>query len=183
MSRIIAGSRRRPAAGHAAAATGPGRPPTGSARRCSPRSRPGPAPRPAGRAALAGLAFCDLYAGSGAVGLEAASRGAAPVLLVEADADGRVTGRNVVDLGLAADVRSERVEQLVRRPAGRGYDVVFADPPYELDAAALDDQSRPARRRTAGWPPDGLLVRRALPADGRAATGRVLSTELAPQLR
>ena len=33
--------------------------------------------------ALAGLAFCDLYAGSGAVGLEAASRGAHPVLLVE----------------------------------------------------------------------------------------------------
>jgi 16S rRNA (guanine966-N2)-methyltransferase len=34
---------------------------------------------------LAGLAFCDLYAGSGAVGLEAASRGASPVLLVERD--------------------------------------------------------------------------------------------------
>src|SRR6187200_3360511 len=45
----------------------------------------------AGRAAepveqsLAGLAFCDLYAGSGAVGLEAASRGAYPVLLIERD--------------------------------------------------------------------------------------------------
>jgi 16S rRNA (guanine966-N2)-methyltransferase len=100
----------------------------------------GTADRPA-EEALAGLAFCDLYAGSGAVGLEAASRGADPVLLIEQD---RATvshiRRNAADLGLAVAVRPGDVRALLRRPAETGFDVVFADPPYDLAAAALDAQ-------------------------------------------
>ena len=89
--------------------------------------------------ALAGLAFLDLYAGSGAVGLEAASRGAAPVLLVEANArTAALARRNVTDLGLPASVRATAVETLARTPAERGYDVVFADPPYALETPRLD---------------------------------------------
>jgi 16S rRNA (guanine966-N2)-methyltransferase len=117
----------------------------------------GTAAGPAGRA-LAGLAFCDLYAGSGAVGLEAASRGAAPVLLVEGNRrTAVVASRNAADLGLQAEVRADRVEKLVRHSVGRRYDVVFADPPYELESPLLDDQVR--QLLDHGWlGAGGLLV-------------------------
>jgi 16S rRNA (guanine966-N2)-methyltransferase len=82
---------------------------------------------------LTGLSFCDLYSGSGAVGLEAASRGAGPVLLVEADRRAAALAeRNAVDLELAVQVHTARVEDLLGRPAPRAFDVVFADPPYDL---------------------------------------------------
>jgi 16S rRNA (guanine966-N2)-methyltransferase len=100
----------------------------------------GTADRPAGQA-LAGLAFADLYAGSGAVGLEAASRGAGPVLLVEHHR-GTVAHirRNAAELGLAVTIRPGDVRALLRRPAETGFDVVFADPPYDLAATTLDAQ-------------------------------------------
>jgi 16S rRNA (guanine966-N2)-methyltransferase len=135
VSRIIAGSR-----GGRRLATPPGdrtRPTTDRVREAlfsAIASWAGTAAGPAEQA-LAGLAFCDLYSGSGAVGLEAASRGAAPVLLVESNRrTALLTTRNAADLALPAEVRTERVEQLIQHPAGRGYDVVFADPPYELYA-------------------------------------------------
>ena len=89
--------------------------------------------------ALAGLAFCDLYAGSGAVGLEAASRGAGPVLLVEGDKrTATVTARNVTELGLSARVRAARVETVVADAAPQPFDVVFLDPPYDVPATTVD---------------------------------------------
>jgi 16S rRNA (guanine966-N2)-methyltransferase len=81
---------------------------------------------------LAGARVLDLYAGSGAVGLEALSRGAEHVLLVEHDARAlRVIRQNVEAIGLAgAEVLADRVERaLARGPAGDPYDVVGADPP------------------------------------------------------
>lgn len=108
--------------------------------------------------ALAGLAFLDLYAGSGAIGLEAASRGAGPVLLVESDArTAALARRNVASLALAAGVRATTVETLARTSAPQAYDVVFADPPYALASdrldAVVDDLV------THGWAaPNGLLV-------------------------
>ncbi len=87
---------------------------------------------------LAGLSFLDLFAGSGAVGLEAASRGAGPVLLVEADrTTAAVTRRNVAELGLSAPVRTDRVEHVAASAAPQPFDVVFADPPYELATDAV----------------------------------------------
>ena len=87
---------------------------------------------------LAELAFCDLYAGSGAVGLEAASRGAHPVLLVESDRrTARLATKNATDLGLEVEIQIARVEELTGRPATKAYDVVFADPPYELASDAV----------------------------------------------
>ena len=69
--------------------------------------------------ALAGLAFCDLYAGSGAVGLEAASRGADPVLLVEQDrGTAQLIRRNAADLGLPVGVRLGDVQRPARAPGG-----------------------------------------------------------------
>ncbi len=112
----------------------------------------------AAEASLEGIAFLDLFAGSGAVGLEAASRGAAPVLLVEADKrTATTTSRNVSTLGLHARVLSLRVEPLVRQPADTAYDVVFADPPYDLAGGAVD--AILASVVEQGWvAPDGLIV-------------------------
>ena len=90
----------------------------------------------------AGRRVLDLYAGSGAIGLEAVSRGAVHALLVESDPRTvRVIAANVASTGLvAAEPRAGRVERVVSaaRPAGSPtYDVVVADPPYALDAADL----------------------------------------------
>ena len=83
--------------------------------------------------ALKGWAFCDLFAGSGAVGLEAASRGAGPVLLVESSRRAlRTMEQNVVTVGLDVDVRRDAVEDVVRRQPAYPFDIVFLDPPYEL---------------------------------------------------
>jgi 16S rRNA (guanine966-N2)-methyltransferase len=84
---------------------------------------------------LAGARVLDLYAGSGAVGLEALSRGAGHVLLVESGARaGRVVRENIDTLGLpGAQLIVDRVERvLARGPEGGRYDIVFADPPYAL---------------------------------------------------
>ena len=107
---------------------------------------------------LADLAFCDLYAGSGAVGLEAASRGAHPVLLVESDRRTvQLAKDNAKALGLVIDVVISSVEQLLRRPPARDFDVVFADPPYELETAAVSAQlSELVANRWVG--PDSLIV-------------------------
>jgi 16S rRNA (guanine966-N2)-methyltransferase len=89
---------------------------------------------------LDGMRVLDLYAGSGAVGLEALSRGAAHALLVESDARAAALIRdNASALRLAgAQVRSERVQRVLAGAPERPYDVVFADPPYALPAAELD---------------------------------------------
>lgn len=88
---------------------------------------------------LSGIAFLDLFAGSGAVGLEAASRGADRVLLVESHRRAlEVLRRNVSESGLAAQVRGERAEHLLAGPPGAGFDVVWLDPPYAMPADDLD---------------------------------------------
>src|SRR5258708_35540056 len=84
---------------------------------------------------FAGLRVLDLYAGSGAVGLEALSRGAADALLVEADPRAaRVIRANIDAVGLpGAHLVTDRVERMLARglPAGaEPCDFVFADPPY-----------------------------------------------------
>jgi 16S rRNA (guanine966-N2)-methyltransferase len=81
---------------------------------------------------LAGLAFLDLYAGSGAVGLEAASRGSTPVLLVERAPVALAALRsNVSALELpGVDVIADQVERVLAAPPTRMFDVAFLDPPY-----------------------------------------------------
>lgn len=88
---------------------------------------------------LDGLRVLDLYAGSGAVGLEAASRGAEHVLLVESDrAAVRAIRRNIEHLGLSGvEVAADRVERLLPGGAAGAYDFVFVDPPYAVTAGAL----------------------------------------------
>jgi 16S rRNA (guanine966-N2)-methyltransferase len=85
---------------------------------------------------LEGARFADLYAGSGAVGLEALSRGASHALLVESDARAaRAIRDNIVTLrvGPAARLVTGKVAQVLAAPPDGGpYDVVFADPPYSV---------------------------------------------------
>src|SRR5690606_17842271 len=80
----------------------------------------------------------DLYAGSGALGLEALSRGAAFVDFVElAPASLRAIRENAAMLGALPQLRIHRAEALrfaQKLPAG-AYDVAFADPPYNLGMA------------------------------------------------
>lgn len=95
---------------------------------------------------LTGLRVLDLYAGSGAVGLEALSRGAAQVTFVESAGPAiRAIRANIDSTGLpGAELVADRVDRfLARRPSpaassGAGpYDLVFADPPYAMSADAV----------------------------------------------
>jgi 16S rRNA (guanine966-N2)-methyltransferase len=111
--------------------------------------------------ALDGLHVMDLYAGSGALGLEALSRGAARVLLVESDARAAaVIKANVKAVGLpGATVATDRVERLLARPQDEqqaGYDLVVADPPYAVTDEAVREVLGLLSSR--GWLGDGALV-------------------------
>lgn len=82
---------------------------------------------------LHGLRFLDLYAGSGAVGLEAASRGATHVALVESDRRAaRLVDDNARATGLSVEVHAQPVSRVLATPPDAPYDVVFLDPPYPL---------------------------------------------------
>jgi 16S rRNA (guanine966-N2)-methyltransferase len=89
---------------------------------------------------LSGARFADLFAGTGAVGLEALSRGAAHVLLVERDAAAvRALHANVAALGLdGAEIVHARVECVVDTTPSDPYDVVFLDPPYGFDGVWIE---------------------------------------------
>ena len=93
------------------------------------------------RGGLAGAAVLDLYAGSGAVGLEALSRGASDVMMVESDPRAAAVIRaNIAAIGLAgAQLVAGKVERvLALGPDGRQRDFVFADPPYALSDLELE---------------------------------------------
>jgi 16S rRNA (guanine966-N2)-methyltransferase len=104
-----------------------------------------------------GARVLDLYAGSGAMGLEALSRGAAGVVFVEADGDAvRAIERNLDKLRLtgATVVRTEAMTGLAQEAtAGRKYDLVLVDPPY-----AMTDFETLARYLPRVLADDGLAV-------------------------
>lgn len=78
----------------------------------------------------------DLFAGSGAMGIEALSRGASSADLVEVDRNAAMTIRqNLESTALAGGVvhQSDALRWLQRRPPGDAFDVVFVDPPYAFD--------------------------------------------------
>ncbi|WP_371479394.1 16S rRNA (guanine(966)-N(2))-methyltransferase RsmD [Kitasatospora sp. NBC_00315] len=111
------------------------------------------------RGTLHGARMLDLFGGSGAVGLEALSRGAEHVLLVEADAQAaKVIRENVRIVALpGVEVRADRAERVIAgRPPESGYDLVFLDPPY----AVTDEEVREMLITMAagGWLADDALV-------------------------
>ncbi len=109
---------------------------------------------------LAGASVLDLYAGSGAVGLEALSRGADDVVLVEADARAaRAIRENIALVGLpGARLITDMVDRvLARGPGDAGArDFVFADPPYALAGDELTRMLAALHRH--GWLAAGTLV-------------------------
>ncbi len=113
---------------------------------------------------LTGLRVLDLYAGSGALGLEAWSRGAAAVTLVEADRrTARLVSDNARSLGCTdVEVHARRVEQVLSAPPGAAYDLVLADPPYPLDeealARVLSLLAAPSSDAGPAWLAPGALV-------------------------
>lgn len=107
---------------------------------------------------LNGLRFLDLYAGSGAVGLEARSRGAGVVTLVEQDRrTASVLRENVRALSLpGVEVTVGAVARTLAQPPRAPYDVVFLDPPYALAAPDLLADLRALVDH--GWLAHGALV-------------------------
>ena len=101
----------------------------------------------------------DLFAGSGAMGLEALSRGAARVVFVESDREAqRAIERNLDKLRLtgATVLRDDAVRALAAEAAaGRTYDLVLVDPPYAMFA---DLQPQLARYLPSVLADDGLVV-------------------------
>lgn len=124
MTRIVAGAARgRPLA------VPPGR----DTRPTSDRAREGLFSTLSSLTDVEGARVLDLYAGSGAVGLEALSRGASAAVLVESDVRAAaVIRRNAEAVGLpGARVVVDRVERFLGNDAAT-YDIVFMDPPYAL---------------------------------------------------
>ena len=98
------------------------------------------------------LAVADLFAGSGALGLEALSRGAASCVFVEQDrAAVDALKANIAKLGAKADVRAQSV--LALPPATKPYDLILMDPPYGTGAGAvaLDKLGRLGWADEATW--------------------------------
>jgi 16S rRNA (guanine966-N2)-methyltransferase len=153
VTRIIAG-----AAGGRRLATAAGR----TTRPTSDRAREGLfATVLAMRGSLSGAAALDLYAGSGAVGLEALSRGATDVILVESDPRAAAVIRaNIASIGLpGARLLTGKVERVLAQGPGesaRPRDFVFADPPYALPDKELEQALTGLARE--GWLAPGALV-------------------------
>ena len=109
---------------------------------------------------LAGARFADLYAGSGAVGLEALSRGATHALLVESDTKAAAVIRDNIGtlrLGTAARLVTGKVASVLAQPPGEPYDVVFADPPYAVTDADVAEVQQALV--SGGWlTPDAVIV-------------------------
>lgn len=112
---------------------------------------------------LAGVAVLDLCAGSGALGLEALSRGATTVLFVESDRRAAaVLRRNVDAVGLpGAQVRAQPVAVVLAGPADRAYDLLLVDPPYAVPDVEVAGWLTAASGR--GWlaPAATVVVERA----------------------
>lgn len=105
-----------------------------------------------------GLRVLDLYAGSGALGLEALSRGAGRVLLVDSDAGAvAVINRNIQTVGLpGATARRATVAAVLNAPAEAPMDLVLADPPYGVPPAEVDAML--AGLQANGWVGPGSIV-------------------------
>jgi 16S rRNA (guanine966-N2)-methyltransferase len=146
---------------------------SGTARGRSLKLRPGSATRPtadrvrealfssleAQVGALAGSRFLDVYAGSGAVGLEARSRGAIAATLIESDrrtADLIRTNARAVGLD-GVTVLAANAERLAREiPRQGSFDVAFFDPPYSLSVARV--RQVVDHMLSSGWFSDSALV-------------------------
>jgi 16S rRNA (guanine966-N2)-methyltransferase len=119
---------------------------------------------------LTGLAVLDLYAGSGALGLEALSRGAASAMFVESDRRAAtVLERNIATLGLpGATLRRGPVAAVIAAGTAAPADLVLADPPYDVQASEIE--ALLSALVGHGWVSEGSVV-----VVERATSGPTLS--------
>lgn len=111
------------------------------------------------RGSMAGARVLDLFAGSGAIGLESLSRGAARATMVDDDAAAvKAISTNVRTLDLSgAEVRAGQVEKVVAGPApAEPYDMLFLDPPYQFGDAAVREIL--ITLRAGGWLADDTIA-------------------------
>jgi 16S rRNA (guanine(966)-N(2))-methyltransferase RsmD len=107
-----------------------------------------------------GARLLDLYAGTGAIGIEALSRGAAHVTFVEANRQAlRLLHRNLAACGMEQQTRvcASRVEDFFRRnqPTSGPYDIIFCDPPYDV---TIDLMTSIQTWDTGWFADDGIVV-------------------------
>ena len=105
---------------------------------------------------VTGLRVADLYAGSGALGIEALSRGASTAVFVESDRGAAdVIEHNLAALGARGEVVRRDVTDWLRSAGQREFDLVFCDPPYDA-AAQIAQQLTDLLPRVAA--PQALIV-------------------------
>ena len=112
----------------------------------------------AARLDLTGVSVLDLYAGSGALGLEALSRGAASAVFVESDQRAAAAiADNIATLGVAgATMRRGTVAAALAAGSDRPVDLVLADPPYDMGAGEIEAML--AALVTGGWAGPGTVA-------------------------
>lgn len=104
---------------------------------------------------LDGARVLDLYAGTGALGLEALSRGAASATFVESSQGALTVLRaNIRTVGLAGEVRAGKVASVLAAGSPAPYDLVLADPPY----AVTDLGPELGLLVSGGWVAEGSVV-------------------------
>jgi 16S rRNA (guanine966-N2)-methyltransferase len=124
--------------------------------------------------AVVGARVLDLFAGSGALGIEALSRGASSVVFVEADRQSaEIIEGNLAKTKLKGRVRQQDVFHFLRHASrAEMFDIIFADPPYEKTA----DGERFTERLLANnkvaqlLEPDGIFVLEKRPAEALPET-------------
>ena len=125
--------------------------------------------------AVVGARVLDLFAGSGALGIEALSRGAMSVVFVEGDRESaEIIEDNLAKTKLKARVRQQDVFDFLRHASGaETFDIIFADPPYgkienaeRLTEKLLANQALPQLMSA-----DGIFVLEKRPAEALPETG------------
>jgi 16S rRNA (guanine(966)-N(2))-methyltransferase RsmD len=122
---------------------------------------------------IAGAVFADLYAGTGAVGIEALSRGATRAIFIEQNrAAVGVLRQNLKSLGLEAraEVRQARATAVLGKVDA---DIVFLDPPY-----ALEDEYEAALTKLGAQPPKLMIVQHDIRLKVETAYGALHQTRV-----
>jgi 16S rRNA (guanine966-N2)-methyltransferase len=103
------------------------------------------------------MAVLDVFAGSGALGLEAVSRGAWKAQFVESDARAAAVIRaNIRDLGVTGFVAQTTAEKFTQQDPPEPYDLIFLDPPYAMATERLT--ALVSKLKTDNAEPDALFV-------------------------
>lgn len=97
----------------------------------------------------------DLYCGSGAMGLESLSRGAANLVLVDRDPGSAVANVEALGVGARAEVRAGSVDEVLGELPTHEFDLIFCDPPYRLAASEMEAIEP---KLSAALAPSGRLV-------------------------